>query len=275
MKKNKPDFIIVGAMKAGTSSLRYQLGNHSKISIPTDEVHFFNNDSNYNKGLDWYIDRLCFNFTENTVLIGEKTPTYCYQPNVAKRIHGIFPDVKLIWIFREPVSRAYSNYMHAYQGGFDRLSFEEAIKREPDRIRKNIFFGYMERSRYALQVERFLELFPKEQMHFMLFEQFIADTQGELLRLFDFLGISEDGFTFREEVIHKTVFPRWPLSMWVIRQLFGKNTLHKVAAKLNTSGKEPGYPKMDPDFRASLKTRFLDDNEKLATLIDKELDIWS
>ncbi len=100
-----PDFLIVGTMKSGTSSLRHYLSQHPQIAIPAREIHFFDRDDTYARGPAWYLGRLARDRTANTTIVGEKTPTYSYDPKVPARIHRDFPGVKLVWIFRNPVDR--------------------------------------------------------------------------------------------------------------------------------------------------------------------------
>ncbi|MDZ7692679.1 MAG: sulfotransferase [Balneolaceae bacterium] len=106
-----PGFLIVGAMKAGTTTLMRYLVRNPYIAIPNNEIHYFDKESNYRKGLDWYKKK--FSASESTQIIGEKTPTYSYDPKVPARIYKDFPDCKIVWLFRNPVDRTYSNYIHA------------------------------------------------------------------------------------------------------------------------------------------------------------------
>jgi hypothetical protein len=275
MTPRGPDFLIVGTMKSGTTSLGYHLGRHESICIPRGEVHFFDRDANFRRGPEWYRKTLLRHGTERTRVFGEKTPTYSYQPNVAARIHGLFPDVKLIWIFREPVSRAYSNYLHAFREGAIRMRFEDAVAREAELIREDIFFGYLERGRYYKQVERFLELFPRENMHFMVFEEFVRDTRRSLLELFRFIGVSEEGFRYADEPRGKTVLPRYQPSVWLARRIAGRGALFGAIRWLNTIGQPAGYPALPEEIRLRLAETFAADNEKLSRLIDRDLSIWN
>src|SRR5262245_33715274 len=100
-----PNFLIVGAMKCGTSTLLGYLRQHREIYIARREVHFFDRDSQYRLGIEWYEKQ--FGSSPQHRAVGEKTPAYCFVPEAAKRIHRHLPDVKLIWIFRDPVARAY------------------------------------------------------------------------------------------------------------------------------------------------------------------------
>jgi hypothetical protein len=273
-QKQKIDFIIVGAMKSGTTSLGFYLRRHPNVCIPKGEVHFFDNERNFKKGLGWYERKLFRKGTRHTVVTGEKTTAYTYKPEVAERIYKAYPEVKLIWILREPVSRAYSNYIHAYRNGAVRFSFEEAIRAEPELIKKSIYLGYLKRSRYAEQVERFLKFFSREQMHFMLFESFVSDTRAELGKLFRFLGVSEEAFTFTDEPRGRTVMPRLQASIWAARKIGGTGPLWSAMMFANSVFKKPGYPKPDPELRDRLKDELQEDNRKLAEITGLDISVW-
>ena len=181
-------------MKSGTSSLADYLAQHKNIHVPEHELHFFNNNQNYNKGLSWYHDKLTEGIAKeqdlNNLIIGEKTPTYSYQANCVDRIKETIPKVKLIWIFRNPVKRSFSNYIHAVRKGVEPLKFTECVKNEELLMQNNMFRGYINRSKYSEQVERFLEKFDLEDMHFLLFEDLIRQPKKELNKIADFLGVS-------------------------------------------------------------------------------------
>jgi hypothetical protein len=268
------DFIIVGAMKSGTTSLGFHLRRHPEVCIPRGEVHFFDNERHFEKGLAWYERQLGQHRTDRTVVTGEKTAAYAYDPKVAPRIREAFPDVKLVWVFREPVSRAYSNYIHAFRNGALRLGFEEAVAREPELMAKDIYFGYLERSRYAKQVERFLEYFPREQMHFMVFERLIAEPAVELDKLFRFIGVTGDGFEVIAEPRGRTALPRFQPSVWAARQLGGTGPLWQAVRFLNLALKKPGYPRLSRDLQARLKSELSADNARLAELTGLDLSLW-
>ena len=107
METKSPSFLIVGALKAGTTTLTDELVKHPEIGVPVKELHFFN--ANYEKGLAWYEQQFgrC-----SEQIVGEATPTYGYHPHLPKIIKRDYPNVKIIWILRDPVFRSYSNYVH-------------------------------------------------------------------------------------------------------------------------------------------------------------------
>ena len=190
-----PDFIIVGAMKAGTTTLADYLRHHSEIYMPEEELHFFDARGGYTdrweRGVKWYEKQ--FESADPSDICGEKTPTYSCLPSVPERIYQVVPDVKIIWILRNPVDRSYSNYWHAVRAGAEKLSFEEAVKQEDERIKENIWKGYVRRSHYINQIDRFLEYFDRESMHFCLF----ANMKNNLVSLINevtvFLGAGDGG----------------------------------------------------------------------------------
>jgi hypothetical protein len=261
-------------MKSGTTSLAFHLRHHPHVAMPRREVHFFDRDPNHERGVGWYERRLGAGVTPGTRVVGEKTPTYCYQPNVAARIHEAYPEVKLVWIFREPVARAHSNYLHAYRDGAIDMSFEEAVEREPELLKESIFNGYMERSRYWKQVERYLALFPREHMHFMLFEELVRDPSLELEGLFSFLGVAPGAFSFRDEPRGETTLPRARRLLALTHDLTGRGPLWRAVRYLTLVGRAPGYPALDPALRERFRKRFRDDNARLARLINRDLSAW-
>lgn len=152
----RPDFIIIGASRSGTSSLSDWLNRHPDAHVANGaggEVHFF--DLNYHKGNAWYFGH----FRDNKVS-GEKSPFYLPCPFVPDRIKATCPNTKLIALLREPGSRAYSHYAFNALRGEDNLPFALAVRREEARLsgvrhdhpvwRR---FSYLARGRYAEQLE--------------------------------------------------------------------------------------------------------------------------
>ncbi len=276
--KQTPHFIIVGAMKSGTTTLMHHLSNHKKIHIPLKELHYFNDNKNYEKGISWYKNEILKGKNEEAVVFGEKTPTYSYQENVAERIYKTCLSTKIVWVFRNPVNRTYSNYLHAYKGGGDFLSFAEAIKREEERIKIKIWHGYKKRSIYHLQVERFLKFFPKEQMLFLLFEDLIkpySDTHA-LHEMFNFLQLTDKEFEYHNEARGKTYLPRFPATLYRAANLGLSNNIivSKTLNFINFYKQKPGYNKMSQEMREELQKFFKPHNETLARLINKNLNLW-
>lgn len=279
MKKNQnrlPDFLIAGTMKSGTTTLAACLGLHESVYIPENEIHFFDSQDSFQKGTPWYSKKLLEKCTKaEPFLLGEKTPTYSYLPECAKRIHETIPGVKLIWIFRNPVNRTYSNYLHAVKTGADIRSFSFAVENEKKRIQENIFLGYAQRSRYFLQVERFLKYFDIRQMHFMLFEKFLKNPVNELNKVTDFLGIEPFKTGLPPYHSNPTRLPCFPFSLWLARRISGNTgPAYNLVKYLNYIFPKKAPP-MPGDIRKALSGYFSEDNKRLEEITGLEVDIWN
>ena len=203
-----PDFIIIGAMKSGTKSLFTYLAQHPMI-IPSSrkEIHYFDggtnpNHDNFNRGVNWYK----IHFPLNVLMQkGHKTfeasPLYIFNPLSPKRIQDLLPNVKIIALLRNPTERAISHYFHELRMGREQLPIEEALKSEEKRlqpvIERNdyksinyIHYSYKKRGLYKVQIERYLKLFPRENLLFLKSEDFFNETDKHLKIIFDFIGVN-------------------------------------------------------------------------------------
>jgi len=267
-----PNFLVVGAMKAGTTTLQHILARHPDVFMARLEAHFFDKDDNYRRGLDWYAQH--FEGAEGKTAIGEKTPTYSYLPAAAERIHTHFPDIKLVWLFRDPVKRAYSNYWHAVKRGEEPLSFEEAVGQEEERIQRNIFRGYVRRSIYADQVERFLDLFAREQMFFITFETLVREPEQVLSGLWRFLEVEDFAISQVERVrSNVTYIPHSKRLEHMARRLLGNGIPYRIVSRMNRR-LVPGYPPIALQIRDQLKEFFRPHNRRLAELTGLDTGIW-
>ncbi|MGI9659247.1 MAG: sulfotransferase family protein [Gaiellaceae bacterium] len=176
-----PSFLIIGAARAGTTSLYSYLVRHPSVRAPTHkELHFF--DLNYERGLDWYRRHFPAVLPGNREgsLTGEASPYYLFHPAVPSRVAQTLPDVRLIALLRNPVDRAYSQHQLASRHGRDELSFEQAVAAEPERLAgeselSHRHHSYLARGLYAEQLERWYEHFPREQLLVLRSEDFFSD----------------------------------------------------------------------------------------------------
>jgi hypothetical protein len=196
-----PDAMIIGAMKSGTSSLHYYLTQHPQVIAPLrKEVHYF--DLNFGRGEAWY--RANFGRAGQGGLNLDSSPYYLFHPQVPQRAHALVPDARLIVLLRDPVRRAYSHYWHERDKGREPLSFEDAIAAEPDRISRDHerlvrgeierseahqYFSYLARGRYAEQLERWLRVYPREQLLVLRFEDLAQEPLPVLYGALRFTGL--------------------------------------------------------------------------------------
>lgn len=199
-----PDFLIIGAQKAGTTSLYNCLKQHPAI-LPArkKEIHYFSQF--YRKGLPWYLDH----FPQRTAqqLSGEASPFYLFHPQSARRIAEVYPQIKIVVILRDPVERAISHYHQQYRRGHEKLTMLEAFQQEPQRINKAWEkllrdeqtsasklqqCSYLKRGEYLPQLLRYEAYFPKQQIYLLESRDFFDQPQKNLSQLFQFLKIDPD-----------------------------------------------------------------------------------
>lgn len=188
--EKRPDFLIIGAQKCGTSALQLNLKAHDEIVMSDDEVHFFSHPKNFAKGLEWYAAQL----PASDLLKGEKTPDYLDSMSAPQRIASVLPRVKLLILLRDPVDRAYSQWNQMMQNigkssqrGWEMVSFEEAIERAQCDVKP--FGRLLSKGQYIDQILRYTEHFPREQIYIGLQERFSRNGEDELALVFDFLGV--------------------------------------------------------------------------------------
>jgi hypothetical protein len=241
-----PDFLILGAQKAGTTALYAYLRWHPQITGPSfKEVSFF--DRHYAQGERWYRAHMP---VRHSGLVGEASPSYLFHPLAPERVARMLPEARLIALLRNPVDRAFSHYQHEVALGREQLTFEEALAREDERMRGEVermlddpgYFShawwnytYAARGRYAEQLERWFAAFPREQLLVILTEDLASDTAGTYRRTLEFLGVPARGLDS---------YPR----------IF-----------------EREYGAMDPATRARLERGFAEPNRRLAELLGREL----
>jgi Sulfotransferase domain len=205
-----PDFLVIGAQKAGTTALYAYLRWHPGISGPSwKEASFF--DRHYVRGEAWYRGhfpnpvRMWRSERANgrRLVVGEASPSYILHPLAPERVNRLIPDVRLVALLRDPIDRAYSHYQHEVVRGTETLPFEEALDAEEERLRGEVErmiadpayfshawwnFTYLARGRYAEQLERWFAVFPREQLLVVASADLHdrpAETYGEIL---DFIG---------------------------------------------------------------------------------------
>lgn len=184
MAVNKPDFMIIGAMKCATSTLHDQLNMHSSFFMTEPkEPNFFSDDEVYEKGLAWY--GTLFDGAEEGQLRGESSTHYTklpVYPHTLERLADFCPRLKCIYIMRQPVQRLISHYIHEWTQGVISCDINGAIDEFPELI---------DYSRYAMQLEPFLKTYGKDSILPLFAERLRANPLAELQRVFEFLEVDE------------------------------------------------------------------------------------
>jgi hypothetical protein len=208
----RPTFLVIGAQRSGTTSLNDYLAEHPAVlSAAVKEVQYFHRY--YEKGDRWYRSRFPLAVRAAVVrrrtgvipAVGEASPDYLFDPRVPARVHAFDPRMKLIVVLRDPVDRAYSQWRMVTRHGHESLLFEDALDREEAELEgelerlletdgyRDVPFrtSYVARGRYAEQLERWLALFPREQLLVLLTDELSTDPEGAMSRVARFLGIPE------------------------------------------------------------------------------------
>jgi hypothetical protein len=183
-RNRRPDFLVIGAMKAATTSLYHYLSAHPDIYMATvKELDFFVASANWNRGVGWYEKQ--FEAAGDAAVAGEASTAYTKHPivtGVPERIATVVPDCRMIYVLRDPVDRIRSHYQHRVAIGTERAPIEEAVIADP---------VYLACSRYASQIERYLECFPRERLLLLTSEQLRTERLETMRRVFGFLGVDE------------------------------------------------------------------------------------
>jgi hypothetical protein len=179
-----PNFMILGAQKCGTTALWNTLCQNPDIGNTEKEKQFFSNDIYFSKGINFYSCK--FNGQKHKKLNGDADPNYLWLPCVPERVKKHLPNCKFIVLLRNPVDRAYSQFQHnARARRIRNKSFEEVLKWEQNE--KGIYHTYLSRSRYAEQLERWFDLFAREQFYIQSFEEFCRDGHNTIREVETFL----------------------------------------------------------------------------------------
>jgi ubiquinone/menaquinone biosynthesis C-methylase UbiE len=195
-----PGFLGVGSQKAGTTTLHHLLCSHPDVFVPPEkEVHYFSLHTD--RGADWYLEN--FAAARPDQVCGEISPYYLFHPEAPKRIHDLMPDVKLVVLLRDPVERALAGYFHSRRLGLEDLPIEEAFDRETQRLANaatalstpggrhlaHQHHGYVARSRYDEQLDRFMASFGRQQLLVLRSEDLFTAPQTVWQRLQGFLEL--------------------------------------------------------------------------------------
>ena len=172
-----PNFLYVGPDKAGSSWLHEVLLKHPDVWLtPAKDLYFF--DRYYDRGTEWYAAQ--FRDAGGQEVVGEVCQDYLFHPDAADRIADTLGEVKVMVSLRDPVDRAWSSYLYMRKHGIGPDTFAEALRSRPE---------LLEHGRYATGLDRFLQHYPRENIHVALFDDLAKDPQGFLDAVTDFIGV--------------------------------------------------------------------------------------
>jgi hypothetical protein len=292
----RPSFIIAGTLPSGTGHLYGLLRQHPEIYLPAvmqPECNFFCKSGLYEKGIEYYLERW-FADARNEKAVGERSSLLLSSVLGPERVAKHLPDVRLIFLLRNPVDRAYANYRFTALAGYEDATFDEALEAEPVRFEeasRDAFWSeilphaYVGRGYYAQQLERWLEHFPAEQMLLMRSDELLRDQAGALRKVYRFLDV-DDGFDAEDfsDFSSPAVFDaklqsrlrreapkEFDAAVQRVRERQPPRTELERAVFANV---QTGYAPLAEALRRRLTAQFAPSNRQLRSMVTFSLDDW-
>lgn len=309
----KPNLFIVGAGKSGTTSLYKYLNQHPDIYFPDEfkiskinkelskknckEPKYFSSfyheyphlgpedvkhvDEMIVKDINDYLS--LFSLANNESIIGEASADYLYYYDVANDIKKFNKNSKIIIMLRNPINRAHSAYMHLYREGREKEEFHNALLKEKERINYEYIWYYKKNSLYYEAIKHYIDIFGREQIKIVLFEDFIKNPQLILKEILHFLNINDDFIFDSSSVYNKGgIYENKLLSSLAGREnilkVIARKVLKdsfitkKIRSKLNDKKIKLPIKKETYDY---LNQYFINDIKRIEELLLIDLSIWT
>jgi Sulfotransferase domain len=291
-----PDFLIVGAAKAGTTALHSYLAQHPGIaaSEPKETFYFVRPEIEQCTGVGRHYcpspipttaleyARRFPNGTDGR-LRGESCVAYLYFSEAAARIQAANPACKLLILLRDPAERAFSNYLHHVRDGLEREPFTRAIDLWADRAAKHWWFGfdYLGGSRYVPQIENLERHFPKQQMRVFWYDDFRRDPNATCRTIFEFLGVDPHVRIDTRAELNVSLVPRpgWHGALRTLtgveplmRRLIGRRRSRALLDPIRRRGSF--RPVLSAADRAGIGRALAPDVERLELMTGRDLSHW-
>jgi hypothetical protein len=280
-ERRGPDFLGLGAQKAGSSWIYSCLYDHPQVCIPIKDLHFFSRERNWGRGFTWYEEQ--FTRCGPDTVAGEFSTSYLAEPDAAERIHARYPAVKLLACLRNPADRAFSNFLNDLQAGAlpPEASFDDAVGSHPE---------YVQQGAYASQLERYLARFPRDSLLVLLYDDLQRAPLEFMSSIYRFLGV-DDAFVPR--MLHERVnVARVPRSAGADRMartavtalrrhgldrvvwLAKRSGLPRLTYRLNSRPTALAAHELTPEQRQRLTAQLAPELDRLETLLGRDLGAW-
>jgi len=300
-----PNFLIIGAAKAGTNALYHYLRQHPQIYMsPWKEPKFFAFETEADLGFraangrdapvnaSVILDQTAYeelfdDARDGELARGEASTHYLYVEKSPGRIKTLIPDARLIAVLRNPVDRAFSSYQHLVRDELEPLDFGAALDAEPQRIAEHYayLYRYTDMGFYSQQLERYEKTFPENQLCVLLYDDLRSDPEGTCRRIFSFLGVDEDfvpdmsGEYNRSGVpknrfMHRLLNPSAPMKrrLWNVTPRFARERLLDAQTKIvNRNLQRQTMPEPERD---RLRGVFREEVGRLEARLDRDLSHW-
>jgi hypothetical protein len=288
-----PNLVIIGAAKSGTTSLHHYLDCHPEISMaaPRESGRLQDNDTggkemrffwreDWRERMQWYQSHFA---GMSTPVRGEATPAYSahpFHPGVAERVHTVIPDARLVYVVRDPIDRIISHYIQQRADG-DKRSFEEQM-REYDRANNSIVCP----SRYATQIDQYLQFFPQSQLLVIDQSKLKHERRATLERIFAFLEVDRDFCDPAFEHERNTRSDKYALTPLGHRLFYGcldplgRRVAHRwpelrVSVRHALSKKITDRPVVEGELRDKLVALLQPEVDRLRQITGEPFESWS
>jgi hypothetical protein len=300
-----PNFLIIGAAKAGTNALYHYLRQHPQVYMsPWKEPKFFAFESEADLGfraangrdapvnasviLDQAeYEELFDDASDGELARGEASTHYLYVEKSPGRIKALIPDAKLIAVLRNPVDRAFSSYQHLVRDDLEPLDFGAALDAEAQRIAEHYayLYRYTDMGFYSEQLDRYEKTFPENQLCVLLYDDLRSDPEGTCRRIFSFLGVDEDfvpdmsgeynrSGVPKSRLMHRLINPSAPMKrrLWNVMPRFARERLLDAQTKIvNRNLQRQTMPEPERD---RLRDVFREEVGRLETRLGRDLSHW-
>jgi hypothetical protein len=285
----KVDFFIVGAPKSGTTSLYHYLSEHPQVEMSSQkEPDYFSDKAIHEQGMYYAKNRVdtldkyeSLFVQKESVVYGEASVSYLFYENVAEDIKKYNPNAKIIIMLRDPIERAFSHYLMDYRLGLISDSFENVLAKISKHKNAHLFYQqYIEVSKYAKQIQRYLDFFKKENILFIDYEDFKKNVSKTVDQVYNFLNISTE-FVADINTKHNTfIMPKNKIIRLIYSFVFLRKILtflfpvylvKNIRVLLFKSDKKPELLK---ETRSLLSIIFNDDIKKMEEVLAKNYSKW-
>jgi hypothetical protein len=286
-----PTFLVIGAYKAGTTTLHHVLRAHPQVFVPDrrEPSYFAFADATDPSNPAWHrsvrdeADYLAlFAGAEDAKAVGEVSPEYLLHPAAPAAIASRIPDVTLLAVLRDPAERAFSDWVMYRREGHEPLSFEAALDVQDERRARGEPTGfYLAGGQYADQVARFIDAFGRDRLHVWLYEDVTRDADAAYAEMFSAIGVDPTAARPQREHHNVGAVPVRALDRLAysartrLRPLTGRLPLAGARRRLSAVLDERLVkPTPEPGARARLVAHFRPDVERLQDLIGRDLSEW-
>lgn len=300
MEIKKPTFIIIGSAKCGTTALASILENHpnccmsrpKEVAFFMDTIDYKSNNPNYDQGWDWYSQ--CFAHYNGEDIVGEATPSYSRReisPNTARKIHEFNPNMKIIYMVRNPLERQISAWKMNYTSSLDKSNpsipnFDWANQGINYWMKKHKESGYWDAVRYGYQLAAYEEFFPIENICVSFLEDWKVSKDNELARIMNFLDIDPSLLPLSVNEKANKASDRVREKQWS-KNIRSNKIAHYLIqnlpsswrnwARRNLATTEIEYPssEISPEILSSFKNYIADDIEDFLHRFNKDKRLWA